>query len=276
MRAVKYFFLTWLVILLLNQILIFSACFAPYCLLVALPHTGVIAFFIVRVFLEQKRAEDGETNTDERKELDALLEPLHPPLTETVANEETSPAPTVAPTVSERIEGGLNSWNEGMEKFNKKLETFNVTLTAKSVYDGEKSFVETMIKISEQELQLREKLKDPNFAKIYTELIANWDDDSKVKPSPVDDKPEERELANYILPEKYGGAENIIELESIIAGVVDNHQKFLKETKLELDRNPDLMAIFEEKIQENGGKKILSFLNTAYPKETIKTPHASR
>lgn len=39
------FFGLWFVILLLNQIFIFGGCFAPYCLLAALPHTGIIAFF---------------------------------------------------------------------------------------------------------------------------------------------------------------------------------------------------------------------------------------
>lgn len=37
------FIITWIIILLLNQIFIFGACFAPYCLLAALPHTGIIA-----------------------------------------------------------------------------------------------------------------------------------------------------------------------------------------------------------------------------------------
>ena len=39
----KVFMITWGIILLVNQIFIFGACFAPYCLLAALPHTGIIA-----------------------------------------------------------------------------------------------------------------------------------------------------------------------------------------------------------------------------------------
>lgn len=34
---------SWLVIIILNQVLIFGACFAPYCLIAALPHTGILA-----------------------------------------------------------------------------------------------------------------------------------------------------------------------------------------------------------------------------------------
>lgn len=36
----------WIIILLINQIFIFGACFYPTCILAALPHTGIIAFFI--------------------------------------------------------------------------------------------------------------------------------------------------------------------------------------------------------------------------------------
>lgn len=41
------FFIIWLILIVLNQIFIFGACFAPYCLIAALPHTGVIAGLIV-------------------------------------------------------------------------------------------------------------------------------------------------------------------------------------------------------------------------------------
>ena len=42
----QLFFIVWAVILILNQIFIFGACFAPYCILAALPHTGIISFFL--------------------------------------------------------------------------------------------------------------------------------------------------------------------------------------------------------------------------------------
>lgn len=37
------FLVIWVVVLLVNQLFIFHGCFAPYCLIAALPHTGVIA-----------------------------------------------------------------------------------------------------------------------------------------------------------------------------------------------------------------------------------------
>jgi len=39
----KFFFITWGIVLLINQIFIFGGCLAPYCIVAALPHTGVIS-----------------------------------------------------------------------------------------------------------------------------------------------------------------------------------------------------------------------------------------
>jgi len=52
------FFVTWIIILLINQIFIFGACFAPYCLLAALPHTGVIAGLIVYFIISEESNSD--------------------------------------------------------------------------------------------------------------------------------------------------------------------------------------------------------------------------
>lgn len=40
------FIVIWVVVILVNQVLLFGSCFAPYCLIAALPHTGVIAALI--------------------------------------------------------------------------------------------------------------------------------------------------------------------------------------------------------------------------------------
>lgn len=49
MQGIKSFFITWLILLILNQILLFHGCFAIYCLIAGLLHTGIIAFILVRV-----------------------------------------------------------------------------------------------------------------------------------------------------------------------------------------------------------------------------------
>lgn len=45
------FFVVWAVVVIINQIFIFGACFAPYCLVAALPHTFVISLLINYFFL---------------------------------------------------------------------------------------------------------------------------------------------------------------------------------------------------------------------------------
>jgi len=47
------FLVTWVIVILVNQIAIFGACFAPYCLIAALPHTGVIAALITFFMRDQ-------------------------------------------------------------------------------------------------------------------------------------------------------------------------------------------------------------------------------
>lgn len=54
--SLKNFLLWWVAIILINQIFIFGACFAPYCILAALPHTAAIALFFS--YLTTKRYDD--------------------------------------------------------------------------------------------------------------------------------------------------------------------------------------------------------------------------
>ncbi len=54
MDNLKIFMITWIIILLLNQIFIFGACFAPYCLLAALPHTGIISAILTIIISKSK------------------------------------------------------------------------------------------------------------------------------------------------------------------------------------------------------------------------------
>ena len=50
MKSIKEFFIIWAVLLVLNQIFIFSGCFYPHCIVAALPHTGIIAL-LIKVFV---------------------------------------------------------------------------------------------------------------------------------------------------------------------------------------------------------------------------------
>ncbi len=57
LERIKAFFVTWFLILLLNQIFIFHTCFKPYCILAALPHTGIIAFIIMAIVARAEKEE---------------------------------------------------------------------------------------------------------------------------------------------------------------------------------------------------------------------------
>ena len=56
------FLVAWVVILIANQLFIFGACFAPYCLIAGLPHTGVIAALIT-YFMSEANEENTTTST---------------------------------------------------------------------------------------------------------------------------------------------------------------------------------------------------------------------
>src|SRR5690606_19149140 len=46
LKNFQAFLVLWVVIIIANQLFIFGACFAPYCLVAALPHTFVIALLV--------------------------------------------------------------------------------------------------------------------------------------------------------------------------------------------------------------------------------------
>lgn len=67
------FFITWGIILFLNQVVLFGGCFNPLCLIAALPHTGFIAFLIVIFFIyDEKKNKTPQTKKIEEKVLQAL------------------------------------------------------------------------------------------------------------------------------------------------------------------------------------------------------------
>ncbi|WP_108448913.1 topoisomerase DNA-binding C4 zinc finger domain-containing protein [Halomonas sp. BN3-1] len=70
-RNFQALLVTWVLIIIVNQIFIFGACFAPYCIMAALPHTFVVAV-LLNYFLNPgglnntKRPADSK-KTDEMK-----------------------------------------------------------------------------------------------------------------------------------------------------------------------------------------------------------------
>lgn len=68
---IQTFFVIWVVLLILNQIFIFHACFKSYCLLASLPHTGIIAaiitYFMIEEEIKQDKSVEKKPESDTRK-----------------------------------------------------------------------------------------------------------------------------------------------------------------------------------------------------------------
>ena len=64
LKNFQTFFVAWVIIIVFNQLFIFGACFAPYCLMAALPHTFVIALLINYFILtDDSNSLDNSTHT---------------------------------------------------------------------------------------------------------------------------------------------------------------------------------------------------------------------
>lgn len=56
-KHLKLFFVFWAGVLAANQIFIFNGCFTVYCIAAALPHTGIIAFFLTLIIIREEKKE---------------------------------------------------------------------------------------------------------------------------------------------------------------------------------------------------------------------------
>jgi len=163
------------------------------------------------------------------------------------------------------IEGALDNMTElvesGGKELDKKLNKFNLEMSAKAAFSGERSFIETYLKLSEHELDLQKKFEqDPTFKEIYEKVEREW---NEVDKEPVGSDKQDfvrRKVAEFILPEAVEEAENgkdIIEAVSIIRA---KHAEFLRDVKSRLDRDPELMTVFEGTMEKNGGEEFLNYI----------------
>ena len=51
----QVFLVVWVIVLIANQLLIFSGCMKGYCILAALPHTGIISMLITYFMMNEKK-----------------------------------------------------------------------------------------------------------------------------------------------------------------------------------------------------------------------------
>ena len=56
------FMVIWVVIIIVNQLFIFRGCFAPYCLIAALPHTSIISALFLYFYIESENNTNSHTS----------------------------------------------------------------------------------------------------------------------------------------------------------------------------------------------------------------------
>jgi len=66
-RNIKGVLIIWGVVLFINQVTLFGACFAPYCLIAAVPHTALIAIVISYFVFAPEDKPEQKTNTERNK-----------------------------------------------------------------------------------------------------------------------------------------------------------------------------------------------------------------
>jgi hypothetical protein len=64
----QVFLIVWAVLIIVNQLFIFGACFAPYCLVAALPHTLVISLLANHFIIFDKSSPQKKSSTKEKFE----------------------------------------------------------------------------------------------------------------------------------------------------------------------------------------------------------------
>jgi hypothetical protein len=79
------FFTIWLIVIIVNQIFVFGACFALYCLIAAAPHTAIIAAFITFMTSEDSAS---DTTSSKNSEVNKSSAPLPPKLTKTEIHDD--------------------------------------------------------------------------------------------------------------------------------------------------------------------------------------------
>ena len=83
----KFFFTTWAIVIFLNQLFIFGGCFASYCIMAALPHTGIIAALITYLKFREDGKEKKENKEDTNEALDEIDQYLRRKQREEIAEE---------------------------------------------------------------------------------------------------------------------------------------------------------------------------------------------
>ena len=234
---------TFVVVMLLNQLLFFGFCLNPICLVAAMPHVLLITVAIGSWI-------NKENNWGANK-----IENATPEATQDQAPDSSKKS------FPKKIEGALDAATTSLNSINTKIEAFNVTLSAKSEYAQERFYIDANLEISEHKLALQKKLDaDPALAKQFHKNEGLFFQEDIKDASADASEPEIREVANFILPVGFDDAGRGEEIKKAVAIIVTEHCEFLKKIKIKLDRDPNLMTVFADVMKQDGGKEVLAHI----------------
>ena len=135
MNNIKEFFITWIILLVLNQLFIYGGCFAPHCILAALPHTGIIAFLLTLFIFANKKDDDEESLFDKEyhgKKLDTKPKKnTQKKQTATDKPKEDDYTRHIGQQFEEK--GDLVIYNRLIKGANKKVDLISISSKTKSI-----------------------------------------------------------------------------------------------------------------------------------------------
>ena len=130
-------------------------------------------------------------------------------------------------------------------------------------YSHFRSAINSAIRVSEERLELQEKLDaDPEFARIFRQVCADWDQDKpaasvatpKVMPAPERDWVRQRSPG---APKSCGDQERDQLLLTVYDGLTSRHQEFVREIRKKLRTRHGLRSHFDQTMRDFGLEAVL-------------------
>jgi hypothetical protein len=236
---------TFIVVMLLNQLLFFGFCLNPICLIAAMPHVLFITVGVGSWINKLNNWGAGGGATQKASHIAAERQHAYSP-------ENLSPG---------NLASGATLRNKSQNAFEKKVSAHSALTAAKSELFRERLFIDTNMRSASRELALQEKLRsDPALARQFEKVVSEWDGSRCDDASAEAEKPIIRNVAQPLPSDPSGGSKYGKEHQEKLEQLSSRHARHLKAVKIKLLRNPSLMKIFEEEMEESGGKNVFDHI----------------
>jgi hypothetical protein len=231
---------TFIVVMLLNQLLFFGFCLNPICLVAAMPHVLLITV-VVGSWINKM----GNWGAD--KSIDAATLQAEPT--------ETSPLQDTFSAGNRTVAVMLGS---GSEALNRKATALNISVSAKSHYSSERFYVDAQVSISECQLETDAKLAaNPSLKAMYDEISPEFEPEGRGVDVPVQER---KKLGVFEIAEVFPKKEISDAIKDDVARLTREHTRFLKSVKMKLLKQPELQPVLEVAMTQSGGKAIFDYI----------------